>query len=82
MFGYLPEELQGKHISNLFDGFSLEKALREYKYCKRKVYKYGRRNKLRYSLSAFPISSSKGEALDILYIFEDIKRKKLVNDTS
>ena len=83
MFGYLPEELQGKPISNLFDGFNLvKKALLEnINIVTEEVYIHGRRNKLRYSLSAFPISSSKGEALDILYIFEDIKKeRKLAND--
>jgi len=83
MFGYLPEELQGKHISNLFDGFKLVKKalLDNINIVREEVFIYGRKNKLRYSLSAFPLPAANEASMDILFIFEDIKKeRKLAND--
>lgn len=83
MFGYDYEELVGRHISDLYDGFNLVKqSLADNKNILREeVYIHGRKNKLRYSLSAFPIFLSEESSFDILHIFEDIKKqRKLAND--
>lgn len=83
MFGYKAEELLGKHISNLFDGFKLVKkaSLDNINIVREEVFIYGRKNKLRYSLSAFPLPAANEASMDILFIFEDIKKeRKLAND--
>ena len=83
MFGYKAEELLGKHISNLFDGFKLVKKalLDNINIVREEVFIYGRKNKLRYSLSAFPLPAANEASMDILFIFEDIKKeRKLAND--
>lgn len=83
MFGYKAEELLGKHISDLFDGFKLVKKalLDNINIVREEVFIYGRKNKLRYSLSAFPLPAANEASMDILFIFEDIKKeRKLAND--
>ncbi|NLV88539.1 MAG: sigma 54-interacting transcriptional regulator [Tissierellia bacterium] len=83
MFGYKAEELLGKHISDLFDGFKLVKkaSLDNINIVREEVFIYGRKNKLRYSLSAFPLPAANEASMDILFIFEDIKKeRKLAND--
>lgn len=82
MFGYSSDELLGKSISGLFDGFNLvKKALVENrKIVDEEVYVHSRKNKLRFFLSAFSISIEDEGLEDIICIFDDFKKeRKLAN---
>lgn len=82
MFGYVLDEILGKSISNLFDGFNhIKSELLNNHYIKNEeVNIHSRKNKLRFSLSAFQISIVDSDEFDIIYIFEDIKKeRKLAN---
>jgi PAS domain S-box-containing protein len=78
MFGYEIDELLNQAISNIFEGykkvqdvlFSGNNIIDE------EVYVNARKNKLRFNVSVYPILNSNKKIVDIVYIFNDIKRER------
>ncbi|MCF6465150.1 sigma-54-dependent Fis family transcriptional regulator [Clostridium sp. Cult2] len=82
MFGYKAMEIVDKPISNLFQNPNkIENLLQKQKsIIEEEVYVNARTNKVRFNLSAYPIHGTDGDRLDIVYIFNDVKKeRKLAN---
>lgn len=81
MFGYNEEETLKTSVSKLFKGFDdVKKSVSSNQLViEREVYVYNRKNRLRFFISAYPIHS-KNQAIDIMIIFEDIKRERKLSD--
>lgn len=81
MFGYDRGDLLNTSISNLFEGFDKAKndILANGMIIDREVYIYSRKNKLRLSLSAYPIYSEQDD-FHLIFMFGDIKRERKLSD--
>ena len=82
MFGYRLKELLGKSISTLFQEWNNVKSLilSQEEILDEEVYINARTNKLRFSLSVYPILNSNDDLIYTLYIFNDIKKdRRLAN---
>ncbi len=82
MFGYKLAEVMGNPISNLFKyPDRVEKLLQKGRsIIEEEVYVKARTNKIRFNVSAYPIHGIDNEKVDIIYIFNEIKKeRKLAN---
>ncbi len=82
MFGYSENKILNTTILDLFEGFDKVKSdiISNQPVVKREVYVYNRKNRLRFSISAYPIAYKNSDVFDILFIFEDIKRERKLSD--
>lgn len=82
MFGYRIDELLNGNISNLFQEYEKieNELLTGNNIIDEDVYVNSRQNKLRFTLSAYPIYDSNKKIEDIIYMFNDVrKERKLAN---
>ena len=82
MFGYELMEIINKPIYNLFKNpDKIENLLQKQKsIIEEEVYVNAMANKVRFNLSAYPIHGIDNDRIDIMYIFNDVKReRKLAN---
>lgn len=82
MFGYKLTELMGKPIFELFQyPDEVEELLQKRRsVIEEEVYIRARTNKVKFNMSAYPIHGTDSDELDIIYIFNDIKKeRKLAN---
>lgn len=85
MFGYSYEELKRMKMSQLFKGWKevMVRVTQNESFVDKEVYVNARTNKLRFQLNAHPIQKNNGDIQDVLYIFDEIKKKrKLANKIS
>lgn len=82
MFGYSESEILKTPILNLFEGFEEVKSdiFLKKSVIKREVYVYNKKNRSKFTISAYPIYSKNTNDSDIMFIFEDIKRKRKLSD--
>lgn len=83
MFGYGLDELLSQSISNIFEGSNMVRniVLSKGYIVEEEVYINARKNKIRFSLSAYSIFDSSKRIKDIIYIFNDVKKeRKLAKD--
>lgn len=78
MFGYKKEEILNTSISYLFEGLNemKDKIASKGIITSKEVYVHTRKNRVKYSLSAYPIYIEEKEDFDIMFIFDDIKRER------
>ncbi|HSH36641.1 sigma-54 interaction domain-containing protein [Schnuerera sp.] len=82
MFGYKLAEVMGKPICNLFQHpDTVEKLLQKRRnIIEEEVYVKARTNKIRFNMSSYPIHGIDDKKIDMIYIFNDIKKeRKLTN---
>lgn len=82
MFGYYPDELKLMKACNLLDDWENVKnsVIHKQSFIDENVFVNSRRNKLQFSLSAYPQVDGEQNLMNIVFVFNEVKKvRKLVN---